>query len=155
MNPVTATATVPQPREEVFDFLDVLANHEGFTDHFLFDWEVSGPRAGVGAKARMRLKKPGPADWIDMEVVASERPRTTVEESVSAKGKRRTRGTYVLDELPDGGTGITFKLEWLDAPRGDRLVAPVTRTITGRANQRALHRLVDALANRPKKEEPP
>jgi hypothetical protein len=154
MKPVTARVTVPQPRTEVFDFLDVLANHEGFTDHFLVDWEVSGPRSGVGAKARMRVKKPGPADWVDMQVVASERPRTTVEESVSAKGKRRTRGTYVLDELPDGGTGITFRLEWLDAPLGDRMAAPATRAITGRANEKALRRLVDALANRPKEEAP-
>ena len=102
MKPVTATVTVLQPREEVFDFLDVLANHERFTDHFLVDWELSGPTAGVGARAHMRVKSPGPNDWLDMTVISGERPRTTTEESIGARGRRRTRGTYRLEEIPDG-----------------------------------------------------
>ena len=63
MKPVTVSTTVPQGREEVYDFLDVLANHEPFTDHMMVDWQYSGPAAGLGARARMRLKKPGRADW--------------------------------------------------------------------------------------------
>jgi Polyketide cyclase / dehydrase and lipid transport len=152
MKPVTATVTVPESREEVFDFLDVLGNHERFTDHFLVDWELSGPAAGVGARARMRLKKPGPADWLDMTVVAGERPTTTVEESLSAKGRRRTRGTYLLAAAPGGGTRITFRLEWLAAPFGDRLAAPLTRAIAGRSNERSLRRLADTLKDRSKEE---
>jgi hypothetical protein len=148
MKPVTATVTVPWPREAVFDFLDVLGNHERFTDHFLVDWELSGPAAGVGAGARMRLKKPGPADWLDMKVVAGERPKTTIEESVSAKGRRRTRGTYTLAEAPCGGTRMTFRLEWLEAPLGDRLATPLTRAIAGRSNAKSLRRLADLLNNR-------
>jgi hypothetical protein len=148
MKPVTATVDAPQSRSEVFDFLDVLANHQGFTDHFLVDWELSGPAAGIGAKARMRVKTPGPDDWLDMTVVESERPRITAEESVGAKGRRRTRGTYTLADLPDGGTRITFELRWLEAPLTERLLAPVTRTAVGRANQKALRRLVDALEAR-------
>jgi hypothetical protein len=152
LKPVTASVTVPQSREEVFDFIDVLANHEGFTNHFLVDWEVTGPRAGVGARARMRLKKPGPADWLDMTVVAGERPTTTIEESLSANGRRRTRGTYVLANAPGGGTKITFRLEWLEAPLGDRLAAPLTRAVAGRSNAKSLSRLADALNNRSKEE---
>jgi hypothetical protein len=152
MKPVTATVTVPQSREEVYDFIDVLGNHEGFTNHFLVVWELSGPRAGVGARAKMRLKKPGPADRLDMTVVASERPTTTVEESLSAKGRRRTRGTYVLADAPGGGTRITFRLEWLEAPLGDRLAAPLTRAIAGRANHKSLRRLAAVLNNRSKEE---
>jgi hypothetical protein len=148
MKPVTATVDAPQSRSEVFDFLDVLANHQGFTDHFLVDWELSGPAAGIGAKARMRVKTPGPDDWLDMTVVESERPRMTAEESVGAKGRRRTRGTYTLADLPDGGTRITFELRWLEATLTERLLAPVTRTAVGRANQKALRRLVDALEAR-------
>ena len=120
MKPVKVSVDVPQERTDVYDFLDTLAAHEAFTDHFLVDWETSGPRSGVGARARMRVKKPGPADWIDMEVIAAERPRTSVEESVSAKGRRRTRGTYVLEELPGRGTRINFELAWLEAPRSER-----------------------------------
>ena len=149
MKPVTATIDVPQPRTEVFEFLDVLANHEAFTDHFLVDWEVSGPRSGVGAQARMKVKGPGPDDRLDMKVIASERPRTTVEESIGAKGRRRTRGTYLLAELPGGGTRITFELAWLEAPLAERLIAPIARSVVGRNNQRSLRRLAEELDRRP------
>ena len=45
---------VPNPRPEVYEFLDVLGNHEQFTDHFMVDWELSGPKRGVGAKANVK-----------------------------------------------------------------------------------------------------
>jgi hypothetical protein len=145
MKPVTVSVTVPEPREDVYDFLDVLGNHASFTDHFLLDWELSGPSAGIGARARMRVKKPGPADWLEMEVVGADRPRSTTEESVSGNGRRRTRGTYVLEELPGGDTMIRFELAWVEAPMSERLIAPITRAITRRANARSLQRLADAL----------
>ena len=148
MKPVTVSTTIARSPAEVYELLDDLANHEQFTDHFLRDWELSGPASGVGAKARMRVAMPGPEDWIDMEVIKSERPRTSVEESTSAGGKRHTRGTYVLDELPDGGTKVTFTIEWLEAPLSDRLGAPVTRAVMRRANRKAMERLADALAAR-------
>lgn len=145
MKPVSVEIEVPQPPDEVYEFLDVLANHERFTDHFLIDWQVSGPSRGVGARARMRVKSPGPDDWLDMEVVAAEAPRTTTEESVSARGRRRTRGTYVLEPLPDGGTRIVFELAWLEAPLSERLAAPLTRAVVRRANARSLQRLTEML----------
>ena len=152
MKPVTAAVTVPQPREQVYDFLDVLSNHEQFTDHFMVGWKLSGPAAGVGAKARVRIKSPGPDDWLDMTVISGERPRTTTEESVGAKGKRRTRGTYTLEEHPDGGTRITFELAWLEAPLSERLAAPIARSVVGRANAKALRRLADVLDDHAKEE---
>jgi hypothetical protein len=141
VKPVTVSIEVPQPREQVYDFLDVLGNHEGFTDHFLVDWELSGPASGVGAKARMQVKSFGVKDVLDMEVVAAERPRMTAEESVSAKGRRRTRGTYRLEADPNRGTVIEFELEWLQATLLDRLTAPVARSVLRNANVRALQRL--------------
>jgi hypothetical protein len=145
MKPVTASITVPTRREEVYDFLDVLANHESFTDHMLVDWTISGPERGVGARARFRVKKPGRADWMDLEVLAAERPITSTEETVSAGGRRHTRGTYTLEETPDGGTRISFELVWLRAPRLERLAAPITRAVIGRGNQRAMERLAERL----------
>jgi Polyketide cyclase / dehydrase and lipid transport len=141
VKPVTVSIEVPQPREQVYDFLEVLGNHEGFTDHFLVDWELSGPASGVGAKARMQVKIFGAKEVLDMEVVAAERPRMTAEESVSAKGRRRTRGTYRLEADPNGGTIIEFELEWLQATLLDRLTAPVARSVLRNANVRALQRL--------------
>ena len=147
MKPVTVSITVPQDREQVFDLLDVLAKHEQFTDHFLYDWEVSGPRSGVGAKARMKVRRPGPDERLEMRVVASERPRTTVEESVGAGGRRRTRGTYRLEELTGGGTRVSFELAWLEVPRSERLAAPLTRGVVRRANAKSLERLAATLAD--------
>src|SRR5215216_4006116 len=74
MKPVTVSITVPVGRDEVYDFLDVLANHEPFTNHMLVGWSYSGPERGVGARARMRLKKPGRADWMDLEVIEAVPP---------------------------------------------------------------------------------
>ena len=146
MKPVRDSIAVPQSPERVYEYIDVLGNHERFTDHFLLDWQVSGPASGVGAKARMRVKSPGPEDWLDMEVIEAEPPWTNTGESVSAKGKRRTCGTYVLEELPGGGTRISFELAWLEAPLRERVAAPLTRSIVRRANARALQRLAEKLA---------
>jgi len=141
VKPVTDSIEVPQSRERVYDFLDVLGNHEQFTDHFLVDWEVSGPPSGVGAMAHMQIKSAGFKDSLDMEVVAAERPQMIAEESVSAKGRRRTRGTYRLEPDASGGTIIEFELEWLEATLLDRLAGPVARSIVRNANVRALQRL--------------
>jgi hypothetical protein len=148
MKPVTVSVDVPQSREEVYEFLDLLANHEPFTDHMMVDWEYSGPTRGVGARARMRLKRPGPEDRMEMEVIAADPPRTTTEETVGAGGRRRTRGTYRLEELPGGGTRINFGFVWLQTPLAERLIAPVTRAVLRRGNQKALDRLAETLARR-------
>jgi len=146
MKPIRVSVQVDRPREEVFAFLDALANHEPFTDHMLVDWTYSGPAAGVGAKARMRANVPGPKDWIDMEVIAAQAPVTTVEESVGAKGRRRTRGTYTLEELPGGGTHIRFELAYVEMPLSERLMAPLLRAWLKRGNEKAMRRLGETLA---------
>ena len=141
MRPVTVAITVPNDREEVYDFLDVLANHEPFTDHMLVDWQYSGPARGLGARARMRLKKRGRPDWMDLEVVEVHPPAVSVEETVGAGGRRHTRGIYVLEQEPAGGTRISFRFEWIRAPLIERLAAPLTRSVLRRENQRSLQRL--------------
>jgi len=66
VKPIRVGTTVERPVAEVYEYLDVLANHEAFTDHMLVDWTPSGPAAGVGATVRLRPKMPGPAAWSDM-----------------------------------------------------------------------------------------
>jgi uncharacterized protein YndB with AHSA1/START domain len=146
IKPVTVSVDVPQGIEEVFAYLDVLANHEAFTDHLLKDWKLSGPASGVGSKARMHVNAPGSNEVAELEVLESEPPHRTVEETFSAKGKRRTRGTYTLTEAPGGGTHVEFELAWVEAPRSERLGTPLTRAFIKRANGRAMKRLKDALA---------
>ena len=149
MKPITVSVRVDRPREEVFSFLDVLANHEAFTDHMLVDWTLSGPVAGVGARARMRAPLPGPKDWLELEVLESEAPVRTVEETVGANGRRRTRGTYTLDALPGGGTLVRFELAFVEVPGRERMLAPLLRGWLARANATAMARLGETLAQRP------
>jgi hypothetical protein len=148
VKPVTVSIAVPQSAEEVYDFLDVLSNHEAFNDHFLVDWKFSGPRRGVGAKAEARASAPMSQDWTDFEVIESERPSRIVEEGVGLKGKRRTRGTYRLEPLPAGGTEISFELEWIEAARAERLIPPMTRAFIKRPTGKAMRRLSKLLAER-------
>ncbi|MGZ4268174.1 MAG: SRPBCC family protein [Solirubrobacteraceae bacterium] len=148
MKPINVSVHVDQPREEVYAFLDVLGAHEQFCDHMLVDWSCSGPASGVGAKARMRAKAPGPKQWADMEVKAAQPPRTITEEAVGANGRRRTRGTYVLEEAPAGGTDVRFTLEYLEAPASERLASPLLRVWLTRANEKAMRRLKETLAAR-------
>jgi Polyketide cyclase / dehydrase and lipid transport. len=145
VKPVTVSVSVPNSREEVYAFLDVLANHESFTDHLMVDWQLSGPRSGVGARAQVRVNAKSSNERIDIEIIEADPPRRIVEEDVSAKGRRRTRGTYVLEKLPDGGTNISFEFAWLEAPRNERLAAPLMRLFLRRANGKAMRRLAKQL----------
>jgi Polyketide cyclase / dehydrase and lipid transport len=148
VKPVTVSVDVPQPVEEVYDFLDVLANHEAFLDHFLVDWKFSGPARGLGAKAEARASAPMSQDWTEFEVVEVDRPRRIVEEGVGLKGKRRTRGTYRLEPLAGGGTEISFELAWIEAARAETLIPPMTRAFLKRPNAKAMRRLAKLLAER-------
>jgi hypothetical protein len=144
MKPVRVSIDVPQAREAVYDFLDVLANHEQFTDHMFRDWTSDGPARGVGAKVRFTAVAGGRAEPVEVEVIEAERPARNVERNVGAAGRVAT-GTYTLDELPGGGTRITFENAWLRVPRAEALAAPLVRALVRRGNQRALERLAGLL----------
>jgi carbon monoxide dehydrogenase subunit G len=145
MKPVRVTIDVPYPREYVFDFLDVMSNHEPFTNHILQDWEYSGPDRGIGSKARVTVKAAGRSEPVEIEVVAAERPKTIVEQNVGAGGRRVGTGTYTLEELPGGHTRIAFEYAWKQAPVSDRVAAPLVRAVLRRGNQRAMERLAEQL----------
>ncbi len=148
MRPVHVTTAVPNPREEVYDLLDVMANHEPFTNHMLREWEYSGPERGVGSKAKVSVSAADRTDTIEIEVVAAERPTRIVERNIGASGRRVAHGTYTLVELPNGGTQINFEYAWETAPFGERLASPLVRGILRRGNQRAMARLAEQLAAR-------
>jgi len=144
MRSIRVGTQVQRPREQVFEFLDVMANHERFTDHMLTGWECSGPPRGVGSKARVRPTS-GPRDPIEIEVVQVEAPERTVEHGTGAKGRRLTTGTYTLSERPDGGTEITFELAWRTMPLLERLAWPAVKRVMTRENLRAMERLHELL----------
>jgi hypothetical protein len=145
IKPVTASIDVPQPRESVYAHLDVMANHEPFTNHMLVDWSYSGPPTGVGSKAHVTTKLGGLSDKASIEVVEVEPGRMIRERSIGAKGKRVAHGTYELSDLPDGGTHIEFTFAVQQAPLADRALAPVMRAMLGRGNARAMRRLAEQL----------
>ena len=148
MKPVSVSIDVPSARDDVFDFLDVMANHEPFTNHILKDWRYEGPPSGVGSKAHVSVTAGGRTDEVEIEVVSGTRPERIVERNVGAKGKRIATGTYVLEDLPAGGTRINFEYAWIQAPVSERLAAPLVRSMLRSANQRAMERLAEMLAAR-------
>jgi hypothetical protein len=149
MKPVQVSTEVPHPIEEVYDFLDVMANHEPFTNHMLHDWEYAGPPRGVGSKARVRVNTGLRSEVVEIETFDARRPTRIAERNVSAGGRRRATGTYTLETLGDGRTGVTFEYAWQRAPLIDRLAAPAVRAYMRRGNGRALERLAEQLDERP------
>src|SRR3954469_3758799 len=143
--PVTVSVDVPQSRAAVYEYLDVMANHEAFTDHMLTNWRLSGPATGIGSTARVTTKAGGVTDEAVIEVFEVEPGRMIRERSIGAKGKRIAHGTYTLSDLPDGGTHIEFTFAVQQAPLADRALAPVMRAMLGRGNARAMRRLAEQL----------
>ncbi|MDO8211664.1 SRPBCC family protein [Conexibacter sp. CPCC 206217] len=143
--PVQVSIDVPQSQPDVFAFLDVMANHEPFTDHMLVDWSYSGPASGVGSRARVHATAGGRKQPVEIEVVEAQAPARIVERNVSAKGRRVGRGTYELTPLPGGGTRVAFTYAWDRAPLADRALAPLVRMLLRRGNERAMRRLAEQL----------
>jgi len=145
---VSVSTTVPAPPEEVHHLLDDLGAHRQWTDHFLVDWELSGPSRGVGAKARFRAKGAGPHAHGEIEVLSSS-PTEIVEEGRGGKDlARRTRGTYELAPADGGGTVVTFTNVVWPTSRVDALGAPFAKAYLRRNNAKAMERLRRLIAER-------
>jgi len=144
---VNVSVEVPNSAHQVYEFLEVLGNHESFMDHFMIDWKLSGPKRGVGAKANVRVKATAEKDWTDVEIVEADAGRRLVEETLGGpSGKRRTRGTYLLEAIPDGGTRISFELEMVEMATSEKLMGPLNRAYVKRINRKAMKRLAEELA---------
>ncbi|MFG3259085.1 SRPBCC family protein [Streptomyces sp. NPDC048172] len=145
MRPVTVSIDVPHPPEQVYDFLDVMAHHERFTDHYLTNWRCGGPARGLGSTATVTAALGGQKTDVSIEVVEVEAPRRIVEENISAGGRRRAHGTYTVEPLEPGRSRVTFTYSWVRAPLPDRLLSPLVRATMRRANTTAMHRLATEL----------
>jgi hypothetical protein len=146
--PVTVTVDVPQDRTSVYDFLDVMANHEAFTDHMMTNWRLSGPPTGIGSKAAVTTKVGGVSDEATIEVFEAEPGRMIRERSIGAKGKRIAHGTYTLSDLPDGGTHVEFEFALQKVPALERPMVPLMRRMLRAGNAKAMERLATLLAER-------
>jgi len=149
VDPVTVSIVVSAPREQVFDYLQDIANHPEFTDHYLVDWHLTRiDSVGTGAGARFRVKAPGNRfSWGDVTFAEVQRPHKVVEVGRTGKNNRvRTLGVWELDPAAGGSTRVRFTIETRPATLADKLVEGLgARTFTRRNNRRALHRLREIL----------
>ena len=136
---------VSAPRERVFDYLQDIANHPEFTDHYLVDWHLTRiDSVGRGAGARFRIKAPGNRfSWGDVTFTEVDRPHRIVEVGRTGKNNRiRTLGVYELSPATSGTTRVRFTLETAPATFSDRLMEGLgARAWTRRKNERAMRRL--------------
>jgi uncharacterized protein YndB with AHSA1/START domain len=148
VDPVTVSTVISAPPEAVFDYLQDIANHPAFTDHYLVDWRLTRiDSVGRGAGARFRVKVPGNRfTWADVTFTEVERPQRIVEAGRTGKNNRiRTLGVYELAPV-SGGTRLSFTLQTIPATPSDRLADALgSRMFSRRNGRRALHRLREIL----------
>lgn len=129
----------------MFDYLQDIANHGEFTDHYLVDWHLTRiDSVGLGAGARFRVKAPGNRfSWADVTFAEVDRPYRIVEVGRTGKENRiRTLGVYELAPGAAGTTRVRFTLETVPATLSDRLMEALgARGWMKRKNKRAMHRL--------------
>jgi uncharacterized protein YndB with AHSA1/START domain len=145
VDPVTVSTTISAPREQVFDYLQDIANHSEFTDHFIVDWHLTRvDSVGRGAGARFRVKAPGNRfSWADSTFIEVKRPHRIVEAGRTGKNNRiRTLGVYDLATAASGTTRVRFTLETMPATLSDKLLESLgARRWLKRKNGRAMRRL--------------
>ncbi len=142
---MTVSIVVSAPRELVFDYLQDIANHPEFTDHYLVDWHLTRiDSVGRGAGARFRVKAPGNRfSWGDVTFAEVERPHRIVEVGRGGKNNRvRTLGVYELSTASAGTTRVQLTLQTTPATLADRLMEGLgARGWLKRKNERAMRRL--------------
>ncbi len=145
MDPVTVSIVVSAPRERVFDYLQDIANHPEFTDHYLVDWHLTRiDSVGRGAGARFRIKAPGNRfGWGDVTFSEVERPHRIVEVGRTGKSNRiRTLGVYELAPAESGSTRVRFTIQTIPVTPSDRIMEGLAgKRWLARKNKRAMHRL--------------
>jgi uncharacterized protein YndB with AHSA1/START domain len=142
---VTVSTVISAPREQVFDYLQDIANHAEFTDHYLVDWHLTREDSvGLGAGARFRVKAPGNRfSWGDATFTEVSAPHRIVESGRTGKSNRiRTLGVYELSSAPGGATRVQFSIETQARMLSDRIMEALgARAWLRRKNAKAMRRL--------------
>ena len=130
MDPVNVNVTIDRPREEVFAYLQDIANHPEFSDHYLKHWRLTRVNSvGTGAGARFKVDAPLQRfSWADMTFVVVEPPHRIVAVGRGGKFNRiKTTAIWTLDVSPGGGTDVEYMVESEPPFPTDRLVETLTR----------------------------
>jgi uncharacterized protein YndB with AHSA1/START domain len=146
MEPVTLTTTIAKPREEVFEYLADVANHEEFSDHCMVDWHLTREDSyGRGAGARFRVKSRFDRfSYGDITLTELTPPQRIVATGRAGRFNRnRTLTTWTLEEDGAGRTKVTFETQSTPALKSDELMEKLlrVRAAATRCHQRALDRL--------------
>ena len=144
MDPISSTVVVDRRPEEVFAYLEDVANHAEFSDHYLKDFRLTREDSlGLGAGARFRVDAPmNRFSWADITIVESVAPRRLVQRGRTGKFNRvRLLTTYELE--PSGGsTQVTLTTE-TERPKliSDRIMETIAKGWFKRNQRKALKRL--------------
>ena len=145
MEPLSVSISIARPREEVFAYLEDIANHPEFSDHYLVDWRMTrADTVGRGAGARFRYTAPLQRfDWADVTFVDVEAPRRIVQAGRGGKYNRtRLRSIYALEPGAAGTTRVSLTVETRPATLADRIMESLgLRGWLKRKSARALRRL--------------
>jgi uncharacterized protein YndB with AHSA1/START domain len=144
VDPVSNSVLIDRRPEEVFAYLEDVANHAEFTDHYLKDFRLTREDSlGLGAGARFRVDAPlNRFSFADVTVIESVPPTRIVQRGRTGKYNRiRLVSSYELE--PSGAsTRVTLTTE-TEQPRlpSDRIMEALAKGWFKRKQKRALKRL--------------
>jgi uncharacterized protein YndB with AHSA1/START domain len=149
VDPVSLSVTIDRPREEVFDYLADIANHQEFSDHYLKQWRLTRIDSyGRGAGARFKIDAPlDRFGWGDMTFVEVERPHRIAAAGRSGKFNRNKTWTEWKLEPQGNSTRVEVTSESEPALPTDKLMEAITRRRRWfkRGQRRALRRMQSIL----------
>ena len=146
MEPLSLSTTIAKPREEVFEYLADVANHEEFSDHCMVDWHLTREDSyGRGAGARFRVKSRfDRSSYGDITLAELTPPEKIVATGRAGRFNRiHTRSTWTLEDAGSGTTKVTFETESTPVLKSDELMERLlrVRAATTKCHNRALERL--------------
>ena len=150
VDPISVSVNIARPREEVFAYLEDVANHAEFSDHYLKEWHLTRvDSVGRGAGARFRVDAPFQRfGWADFTLVELDPPRRIVALGRGGKFNRiKTTAIWTLDVARGGGTEVDYMIESEPALPTDKFVEALSgqRAYFKRKVRKALRRLQSIL----------
>ena len=123
MDPVTVSITIGRPREEVFDYLADIANHQEFCDHYLKRWRLTRLDSwGEGAGARYRLARRNRFAWAETTFIKVEPPYQIIAAGRGGKFNRvKNFATWTLTPSGADATRVEYTAETEPALLSDKL----------------------------------
>lgn len=128
MDPVSASISIQRPREEVFAYLQDIANHPEFLGHRLVDWHLTREDSiGLGAGARFRAKlRFHRFSYFDVTFTEVEAPYRIAFVGRGGKYDRTlVHGEITVKPDPGDSVRVTFTVETEPKLPSDRIMEAV------------------------------